>query len=1062
MKAIRYPVKTILLSLLMLSLPITSVLAGFNPSAGLEASPAATADDPIPVLACEGVGSQPASVADHGLRFTPGQDFDSLELRLAASNPGVYQFNLEIRRSQNFTGPADYTIFAEGNLPPQDAFPYQPVEVSFNTIPITPTATLTVKIVPLSGAGGQMVFESFGQGNNFCAGMSLTNSLANPSLVDWGAPAGFKLYNKYTGQYSIPSKYTTTPPTLDGFLGVGEWNLSSKLSFQKGFISVMNDTLRLYVLIDVLSDYGNDPDDQFTVSFDVNHDGAITSLVDKNYALTPTQNMRFQYYTGPGTFTAFQPETYSARARGFGCFNADLTASYTWPPTQNTYCNQHTLFELAFDLDEISSNQGQDAALGFSVASPVPAINLQFPSGYPTNFGKLIKIDLDPMNFPPGIPDPNLKPGLVRSVFNSAAEITQATQKPDNSVRLVNGKRTVGRVYARSGYPAQNQEIKVFLYGSLSGIDLPGSPQARLFLAKPAPQRANLSDTANFQLPTSWAAGLVSFQAKTKGYNEYIESAPAFEVGFWPTRVPTYWIYPINTSTQSMPVLPTSQAILNQTSALKAYFPVRDAILPTYTWQAIGPVPNRDDLLGRLNLQWNNIQAAWSQSQSFTLPDQIYGFPNLMRGLSDPTWLNGRGRVAFGSDVQLTLSHEINHNMDRSSNGTWGRHVDACGAGGPDPNWPYGKSPNINEFGFDTRLPWQDTNMQVSVVPTNFPDPMSYCADARIPLQWTEPYRWENQLSTFSTSQPQPLALDASANTYYITGVVNQNGSGSLDPLFQMPGTENDSGIPTGDYSIELFNSASGGVVKSLYFNASFTDTEGEARLSAPFNFHVQVPAGSLLPDLVRLKKGSLVLHTLSASSGLPNLTFTAPAAGVTWSGQQTLQWTASDSNSDALTFNLWYSPDQGTNWFPVSAGLTGSAYTLDLSTLPGGSAAIFRMIASDGFNTTATDSPIFNVPNNPPYVQITAPANGLSAPQGTLLELAGQAQDPEQEALPSSSFFWFLDGQPLGKGEKLLANLPTGSHTLRLAVIDSQGAVGYAEISFSLTTRLFLPVVVR
>jgi hypothetical protein len=700
--------------------------------------------------------------------------------------------------------------------------------------------------------------------------------------------------------------------------------------------------------------------------------------------------------------------------------------------------------------------------LGLTVASSSPAFTVQFPQGYPNSFAKLVRIDLDPNYFQQGIPDPNPQPGLDRSVFSSGAEITQATQKTDNSVRLVNGKSTVGRVYARSGYPTQNQEVKVFLYGSQSGVDLPGSPQARLFLAKPVLKRSNLADTANFLLPKSWAAGLVSFQAKTKGFNQYVDAGPAFEVGFWPTRVPTYWIYPINTGSELMPVLPTSQVIVNQTSALKAYFPVRDALMPIYSWQAIGPVPNRNDLIGRLNLQWNNIQAAWSQSQSFTLPDQIYGFPNNMRGLSDPTWFNGRGRVAFGSNVQLTFSHEIIHNMDRSSNGTWGRHVDACGAAGPDPNWPYGKSPNINEFGFDTRLPWQDTNTQVSVVPTNFPDPMSYCADTRIPLQWTEPYRWENQLTTLAAFTPQPLAPAASAPTFYITGIVNQIGSGSLDPLFQMPGTENDSGLAAGEYSIELVHAPSGSVVKTLYFNASFTDAEGEARLSAPFNYHMQIPAGSLLPDLVRLKKGDTVLDTLSASNGLPSLGFTSPAGGETLSGQQTLQWTASDPNSDLLTYNLWYSPDQGTQWFPVAAGLTGSSYQVDLTTLPGGSSAIFTLIASDGFNTVTTDSPVFILPNNPPRVQMTSPTNGLSAPLGTQLELAGVAYDPEQAALPSSSYFWYLDGQPLGKGETLLANLPLGTHTLRLAVIDSQGALGYAEISLSLTSRLYLPVVVR
>src|SRR5947208_2752942 len=98
---------------------------------------------------------------------------------------------------------------------------------------------------------------------------------------------------------SITSTFATTPPNVDGTIDFGEWNLTNKVTFTNGLITVLNDNLRLYVLLDVTGDTGNDAGDYFWLTFDVNRDSAITANVDKNYGLNPSNgNMRYQFYLG--------------------------------------------------------------------------------------------------------------------------------------------------------------------------------------------------------------------------------------------------------------------------------------------------------------------------------------------------------------------------------------------------------------------------------------------------------------------------------------------------------------------------------------------------------------------------------------------------------------------------------------------------------------------------------------------------------------------------------------------------------------------------------------------
>jgi hypothetical protein len=76
--------------------------------------------------------------------------------------------------------------------------------------------------------------------------------------------------------------------------------------------------------------------------------------------------------------------------------------------------------------------------------------------------------------------------------------------------------------------------------------------------------------------------------------------------------------------------------------------------------------------------------------------------------------------------------------------------------------------------------------------------------------------------------------------------------------------------------------------------------------------------------------------------------------------GPVTLSWNQSDPDGDALSSIVLYSYDGGTDWQPITSGVTGTTYTVDSSDLPGSggsAAAIFCVIVTDGVLTADSSS---------------------------------------------------------------------------------------------------------
>jgi hypothetical protein len=239
----------------------------------------------------------------------------------------------------------------------------------------------------------------------------------------------------------------------------------------------------------------------------------------------------------------------------------------------------------------------------------------------------------------------------------------------------------------------------------------------------------------------------------------------------------------------------------------------------------------------------------------------------------------------------------------------------------------------------------------------------------------------------------------------------------------------------------------------------SFEDVEGNPLDTAYFSFQIPAPEGAA--KLV-LKHNETVLDILTASNNAPTVTVLQPNGGETWSGEQTIQWSANDLDGDPLHFTILYTPDDA-NWYPVAANVTGTSLDINTSTLPGGNAARIKVIATDGFNNGEDESDgTFSVSDNPPEVFINTPLDNATVPLGSSSQFQGDAFDLEDSSLPEESFLWELDGSPIGTGRQASAPLSYGMHEITLSVMDSQDNVGQATIQVFAGFRAYLPLMRR
>jgi hypothetical protein len=174
---------------------------------------------------------------------------------------------------------------------------------------------------------------------------------------------------------------------------------------------------------------------------------------------------------------------------------------------------------------------------------------------------------------------------------------------------------------------------------------------------------------------------------------------------------------------------------------------------------------------------------------------------------------------------------------------------------------------------------------------------------------------------------------------------------------------------PTGNYCL-LYGDQSASLLGKWCFPVSFVLPETTTLLDER-SFYVRAP----LPDglaLVSLLYANQELATRRASRAAPSVQFVEPKGGDRWSdGVVDLIWSGADADGDLLQYVLSYSYDEGRSWIPIAADLTGTRYSLDLKQIQGGKKVRFRVMATDGFQTSTAESGSVELVQTP-FVQLS------------------------------------------------------------------------------------------
>lgn len=207
----------------------------------------------------------------------------------------------------------------------------------------------------------------------------------------------------------------------------------------------------------------------------------------------------------------------------------------------------------------------------------------------------------------------------------------------------------------------------------------------------------------------------------------------------------------------------------------------------------------------------------------------------------------------------------------------------------------------------------------------------------------------------------------------------------------------------------------------------------------------VELPAGAT---------GARVLYDGSAVWNQPFSTQPPVIGGVVLEelgeGRRKASWSASDGDSQELTFSLLVRAAGDEAPRLLATGIREPQLEFDASMLPAGP-AVLTVEATDGFNVGSADSAPFTVARTAPSVAIApVPEHGLLSSRP--LTFQGLAYDPTDGILPGDALEWFEGERPLGVGSRLEQVFAPGIHTLRLRAMNAGGLSASDEVTFQVS----------
>lgn len=708
---------------------------------------------------------------------------------------------------------------------------------------------------------------------------------------------------------------------------------------------------------------------------------------------------------------------------------------------------------------------------------------------------------------------------IARDLAIQGMEVTQGVQNLANEVALVADKATFVRVLGTlvSGPNAFN--VEGLLYGKRNGVDLPGSPLRPIqrlpqFNVGAPFTRDSALRTWLFELPTAWRNGDIELQAVIDPRNAQSDPALANNsrtqaVSFLNKAPLCVILIPVRTHTPNLFATTINDPMMAPTLDLAERLMPMAELWPFYSYNPVEEWPGGQYApfeMGEDNL---GVLTAVNTRAVFTSNPKVCKAANagtLYAGIvaaaaNAQNSVGGMGHFSLDSSWTAlstsynpnspyspfsgqTFAHELGHNFSRL-------HVDCGGPSFNDLFYPYDNSLFADGsadgyYGFDSQT---KTAIAPQSGSSKVADLMSYC-----PPRWTSDYTWKALLGKFkdrattinSAAAAQPLA----GATGYVSGVIGPDGTtGALDTAWIFANAVLGSDLAgkwqsmnanrlrtlmqqargLADRQADAFHLRLLDSANNVLGDLPVTPTGNDHHGSQPTGqlFVLTFPAPETPVARLELRNGETILATKAVGSNVPTVAIQSPAGGSAVTDALQAAWLADDSDSgDTLLGTVQYSPDLGQTWYallnnyPINKGAAQSL-TLDTTTLPGSAAnaALLRVSASDGYNTTAATSQPFTVEDHKPLVTIMTPATGATLdPQNTLL-LRGIGVDPEEGGLPEAAHTWKVDGALVATGrEGALQGVAPGTHHIELAAQDALAHRGVATTTITVAPLQVLP----
>lgn len=701
-------------------------------------------------------------------------------------------------------------------------------------------------------------------------------------------------------------------------------------------------------------------------------------------------------------------------------------------------------------------------------------------------------------------------------------EVVQVVQDWNNSIGLVQNKKTAVRVYVNSCCSTSNIAnvgVKLEAFRTSGAPLSPANVAAKYptgglmsipgFSLDPQSLRPYETKTFNFLLPSAWTApaeiklrATVDADNRVAESNETNNSQETTVLFNYRPKLNHVGIIVYGTTETGY----TYPAVGLDHFRAHADWATRVHAVPGFTrWTTryqrleYDPAPGQqaDGVLADLN-EWRLLYEASDNPKTHAIGritwyglDSWSGFePEFGAGrYFGLAWLNGY--VATGMDtpankgVGQVFAHEIAHNAP------FGRlHAsDQC------TNWPHTSAGNfcdinyplangcIDEYGFDP--------VTMKVVR---PDGASPCMKDLMaygtPNTWISAYTYKALYAASANLVVPPTTTQATQATtaadppYVVllaSGLITSDGGVRARPFYvARTYREPETGPGTGEYSLVLVDASDNPLrVRRFDLRDTIGPPDGPASLGT---FGVIMPWH---PDTARiaLRKGDQTIGVRQVSANVPQVTLLKPVGGETWTGQQEVRWQGIDADGDKLTYVIMYSMDGGASWEPIRANLSDTSTMVNADNLPGSTQAKIRVIATDGVRSNHADSGILTVPSKEPRVQVTEPAAvrgtgaaTASALPGSVWEyrfpygivLSAEAEDVEDGPLSGDSVVWTssLDGT-LGTGvELVVGELSPGQHQITVRATDSDGNQSAASFDLVAGTgeplKTYLPTILK